>query len=330
MRGGVALLLLLPLAGCSVAALQPRGDGAAEIARLFWFFTAICAAVWVLVVAALLLSIRRRGPERDPLNVEMQGERRAVGVVGVCTAATVVVIAALTLLSYFTGKSLAGLGGPDELKVTITGQQWWWDIRYEDDTPSNIFSTANEIHIPTGRPVRLQLQSTDVIHSFWMPSITGKQDLIPGQQNGITIKAEKAGKYRGQCAEFCGLQHAHMALLLIAESPDEFQAWHAAQLKPALRPANPEQQLGQTVFDTRGCFMCHSIRGTPAGGRVGPDLTHIGSRSTIAAGTLPMSRGSLAAWIRNPQGIKPGSNMPEGDLAPDELNALVAYLTALK
>jgi len=329
MRGGVALLLLLPLAGCSVAALQPRGDGAAEIARLFWFFTAICAAVWVLVVAALLLSIRRRGPERDPLNVEMQGERRAVGVVGVCTAATVVVIAALTLLSYFTGKSLAGLGGPDELKVTITGQQWWWDIRYEDDTPSNIFSTANEIHIPTGRPVRLQLQSTDVIHSFWMPSITGKQDLIPGQQNGITIKAEKAGKYRGQCAEFCGHQHAHMALLVVAEEPEKFEAWLASQRNTAPEPQTDSTKRGRDLFVSQTCGMCHNVRGTTATAILGPDLTHVASRPTLAAGTLLNHRGQLAGWIVDPQAIKPGVRMPPNQLQPEDLQALLDYLQTL-
>jgi cytochrome c oxidase subunit 2 len=203
-------------------------------------------------------------------------------------------------------------------------------VRYEDATPSRILTTANEIHIPAGEPVRLLLTSTDVIHSFWVPSLSGKLDLIPGHINVLDIKADKPGVYRGQCAEFCGAQHANMATFIIAEPRAKFDAWWNDQLHPAAAPTSDEAKAGETLFLKRPCVMCHRIGGTPAGGTVAPDLTHIASRETLAAGTLTMSRGNLAAWVADPQGIKPGSHMPVVELDGDELNAIVAYLEELK
>jgi cytochrome c oxidase subunit 2 len=181
-----------------------------------------------------------------------------------------------------------------------------------------------------GRNVRLELESADVIHSFWVPSLAGKQDLVPGRHNGLTIRAERPGVYRGQCAEFCGLQHAHMALLVIAEEPADFANWLAAQSRQASIPAEAEAAAGQQLFLSRPCASCHAIRGTSAAGTAGPDLTHVGSRRTIGAGLFETTRGSLAAWIADPQTLKPGNNMPMVPLSGDELRAISAYMASLR
>jgi cytochrome c oxidase subunit 2 len=328
-----ALLGAALLAGCSrwPGALSPMGEGSDRIARLFWLFTAVCAVVWLLVVLALAIGIARRRADRpDPLAEEPRRDRMAYRVVGTCVAATGVIVLALTGFSWWTGKSLAALGERPALTLKVTGNQWWWQVQYEDDQPSRVLTTANEIHIPVGEPVQIKLEATDVIHSFWVPELSGKQDLIPGRQNVLILKADKPGRYRGQCAEFCGLQHAKMALLVIAEPRADFDAWRQVQLAPAAEPLGGVPRKGRDVFQSRPCMMCHQIRGTKAGGRTGPELTHIASRETIAAGALPMTRGALAAWIADPRAIKPGSNMPRIRLDADELNALVAYLEGLK
>lgn len=244
-------------------------------------------------------------------------------------AVTAVILVGMTLLSFFSNRTLAGIAGEDPMMVRVTGRQWWWEIRYEDGQPSNIVTTANELHIPVGEPVRLMLVSNDVIHSFWVPSLAGKLDLIPGQQNVLDLKADKPGIYRGQCAEFCGMQHAHMGIVVIAQAREEFDAWRQAQLQPAREPQGDEQRKGHDLFMSRPCVMCHKISGTKAGGTVAPDLTHLASRTSLAADTLKMSRGNLAAWIIDPQGIKPGAHMPVMDLSGDELNAVLAYLESL-
>jgi len=328
-----ALLATALLAGCSRfrGALSPMGEGSDRIAWLFWLFTAVCAVVWLLVVLALALGLAGRHPGRpDPLAPEPRRDRIARRVVGICVVATGVVLLVLTGFSWWTGKGLAALGGQPALTLRITGNQWWWQVQYEDDQPGRVLTTANEIHIPVGEPVQIKLEANDVIHSFWVPQLSGKEDLIPGRQNIITIKADAPGRYRGQCAEFCGLQHAKMALLVVAEPRPDFDAWRDAQLAAAAEPQDDEARRGRDVFQSKPCMMCHQIRGTSAGGRTGPELTHIGSRETIAAGALPMTRGALAAWIADPQTIKPGTNMPRVDLDADELNALVAYLEGLK
>jgi cytochrome c oxidase subunit 2 len=193
-----------------------------------------------------------------------------------------------------------------------------------------MFTTANEIHIPVGTPIRLSLESADVIHSFWVPSLAGKQDLIPGHNNSIELLAQRPGVYRGQCAEFCGLQHAHMGLLVVAEEPDAFEKWQAAQRAAAAQPQESDRAKGAQVFVSKPCALCHTIRGTSAGGNFGPDLTHLSSRAYIGADTLPLTAGSLAAWIADPHGAKPGVNMPPVHLQPDELNAVTSYLIGLK
>lgn len=329
----LALLGAALLAGCGrwPGVLSPMGEGGDRIAGLFWLFTAVCAVVWLLVALALAVGIARRRTDRtDPLAEEPGRDRVAYRVVATCVAATGLILVVLTGFSWWAGKGLAALGERPALTLKVTASQWWWQVQYEDDQPGRVLTTANEIHIPVGEPVQIKLEATDVIHSFWVPQLTGKGDLIPGRQNVITVKADAPGRYRGQCAEFCGLQHAKMALLVIAEPRAEFDAWREVQLASAAEPQEAEARRGRDVFLSKPCLMCHQIRGTSAGARSGPELTHFASRETIAAGVLPMTRGALAAWIADPQAVKPGSNMPRVRLDADELNALVAYLEGLK
>ncbi len=333
-RRGLALLGLLPLlGGCSsdMSALSPGGPVASRIADLFWMFFALACVVWVLVMLALAYALLRRRRAVAALPVDdPPGESGARGVIYVLIALTAVIVSALSILSFLTGRSLASLGGSDPIEIEIVGQQWWWKVTYTSPAPSLTLTSANDIHVPAGRPVRLVLKSRDVIHSFWIPEIAGKRDLIPGQTNALDIMVSSPGEYRGQCAEFCGFQHAHMRLVLIAQKPEEFDAWYSAQLKPAPPPQSEAAKQGQQAFLTKGCVMCHQISGTPAKGQIGPDLTHVASRTGIAANTLPMTRGALAAWVADPQSIKPGTKMPRVDLTADELNFIVDYLEQLK
>lgn len=328
-----ATAIALSLQGCSgwQSALDPKGPAASELAWLIWFFTGLCAVVWVLVMVALAVPLTMRSRQlAEPLALDAGADGRKLRVVMIAVGLTAVILVGLTLLSFFANRTLAAIGSDAALTIRVTGHQWWWEVRYEDATPSRILTTANEIHIPAGEPVRLLLSSTDVIHSFWVPSLSGKLDLIPGRMNVLDIKADKPGVYRGQCAEFCGAQHANMGTFIIAEPRAKFDAWWNDQLQPAAAPMSDEAKAGENLFLKRPCVMCHKIGGTPAGGAVAPDLTHIASRQTLAAGTLTMSRGNLAAWIADPQGVKPGSHMPVVDLSGDELNAIVAYLEGLK
>lgn len=211
-------------------------------------------------------------------------------------------------------------------EIEVVGHQWWWEAGY----PANGFVTANEIHIPVGRPVRIHLRSDDVIHSFWVPQLQGKTDAITGQVNETWLQASRPGVYRGECAEFCGLQHAHMSFVVIAESQGDYEAWIATQMRAAAVPTDSSALIGQKVFLSQSCSYCHAVRGTPAGAHVGPDLTHVASRRTLAAGTLDNTRGNLAAWIENPDRLKPGTKMPPVPLDGATLQALVAYLETLR
>jgi cytochrome c oxidase subunit 2 len=228
--------------------------------------------------------------------------------------------------------TLAAIDKPPQkpkLTVEITGKQWWWQVNYLDQEPSKNFSTANEIHIPVGQPVEVKLRSDDVIHSFWVPQLSGKTDLIPGQLNTTWIEAKNPGTFLGACTEYCGLQHAHMGIRVIAEPPDKFQAWRDNQLKSGKPQEASEASTGLAVFSRR-CAVCHTIRGTTAGGILGPDLSHLMTRETLAAGTLPNDPGDLAGWIADPQQIKPGTRMPQVELSGDELQSLTTFLTSLK
>jgi cytochrome c oxidase subunit 2 len=331
------LACMLLLAGCGgiQSALDPAGPGAASIGSIWWLMLSVCAAVYVAVMAMLLWAIarrRRRGLEHGsaPVPAEPQRERRMGQVVGVGVALTAAILIVFVLASFQIGQALTARPAEPALRIAVTAQRWWWDVRYQDPVPSNTFSTANEIHIPVGRPVELTLRSADVIHSFWVPNLHGKKDLIPGQINTLYVQADRPGVFRGQCAEFCGFQHANMALYVVAESAEEFERWQNRQRQPAPEPATDAQRRGHDVFMSSSCVLCHAISGTPAGGVTGPNLTHIASRLSLAAGTLPNTRAYLTSWVIDPQRHKPGNNMPPNLLRSEDLQALLSYLQTLR
>jgi cytochrome c oxidase subunit 2 len=243
--------------------------------------------------------------------------------------ATIVALAAVLI---WTVAVMAAVGMPASgpaLTVEVTGHQWWWEVRYLGPTPDQSFVTANEIHIPTGRPVLVRLNGADVIHSFWIPALAGKTDTIPGRTNLTWMQADRPGVYRGQCTEYCGVQHAHMAAFVTAEAPAAFETWRAGQLKAAPAVATADDGDGQRLFLQR-CGKCHAVRGTEASGRAGPDLTHLMSRQTLAAGAVPNTRDGLSGWISNPEALKPGARMPTTELSGPELGQVVAYLETLR
>lgn len=315
--------------------LEPLGPQAERIADLWWLFFWVCAAVYVLVFAALAAAVvRRRAQGRAAAEpggpIPEADQRRLLRGVGTATGVTIVLLFVFLIASVSTGRKLTLLPREKPLTLRVVGHQWWWEVHYEDPAPINRVETANEIHIPAGQPVLILLQARDVIHSFWVPSLHGKMDLIPGTDNAILVQADRPGVYRGQCAEYCGHQHAHMGLLMIAEPPGRFQAWLAAQRRPARKPATPAQLRGQQLVEALPCANCHTIRGTQAGGSTGPDLTHFGSRRTIGAATLPNTRGHLGGWIVDSQAVKPGNRMPPNLLDAESLQAVLDYLESLK
>jgi cytochrome c oxidase subunit 2 len=313
--------------------LASAGPQAEHIEALWWIMLVICTAVFVGVLVAVVWALARapRGSPATPpdLSSLVRPERGAAIVVAVAVGICAALLVFLTLASYITDRRLAGLGGP-EVQIELTAHRWWWEVRYLDADPSRTFTTANEIHIPVGKPVLVTLKADDVIHSFWVPNLAGKKDLIPGRDATLTMQADVPGTYRGQCAEFCGVQHAKMALLVFADPPEQFEAWAATERKPALEPASEQESRGREIFVNGRCALCHAIQGTTASARKAPDLTHFASRETLGAGTVPNSIGHLAGWILDPHSIKPGVNMPANPLDPDELHALLAYLEGLR
>lgn len=308
------------------SALHPAGPQAASISNLWWLMFWTCTVVYLLVIGAIVLAVRRSRRVDAPAITE----HRLTRSVAMATGATVVVLFGLLVASVVTGRAVASVGSAESLVIEVTGNMWWWDVEYHDPTPSLRVRTANELHIPVGRQVRIQFKSNDVIHSFWVPNLHGKMDLIPGRQTVLWLQADTPGVYRGQCAEYCGLQHANMAFSVVAESSDDFERWLMAQRQPAPPPSTAEQQRGLQVVEAGPCAMCHTVRGTLAGGRTAPDLTHLATRSTIAAGTAPNVRGYLAGWIADPQHLKPGAKMPATGLSAAELQAVLAYLETLR
>lgn len=250
--------------------------------------------------------------------------------VAIAAAATVLILVVTLIYDVTTGSAMAALPRKDALRINVEGKQWWWNVTYVDPTPSNQVVTANEIHVPTGEPVQIIGTSHDVIHSFWAPNLFGKKDLIPGHATATWFQADTPGIYRGQCAEFCGHQHAKMAIIIVAEPRDKFEAWYRTQLLPATPPADSLSKRGEQVFMSRGCPVCHTVGGTRALGTVGPNLTHIGSAMTLAAGSLKNTRGNLAGWIIDPQQIKPGVHMPPNSMSGADLQAILSYLENLK
>ena len=335
----VALLLVCcgSCGGASIqSSLEPSGPQAQKLSQLWWLMFYVCAAVFLLVLIAVLLTLRNRARESQPalppqLTLPPAQEQRRRNVVIAAVTVTVCILFVFLIVSFSVGRSLtAELDKKNAITIEVTGHQWWWEVRYQDPSAANMFTTANEIHIPVGVPVTFQLRATDVIHSFWVPNLTGKKDLIPGKIATIWLQADKPGVYRGQCAEYCGLQHAHMALWVVADSASDFAAWKSRQAGSAVQPATQSTQRGQQVFLSNACVMCHAIGGTPAGSNYGPSLTHVASRQTIAAAMLPNTREHLSQWIVNSQALKPGNKMPQNSLSTDDLNALLDYLQSLK
>ncbi|MBU3077320.1 cytochrome c oxidase subunit II [Sphingomonas quercus] len=317
------------LAGCGGTQSMTGGGGlqGEQFNRLFTLFMGITGFFYVLVIVGMLAGIAIRGRAAGT----ERGERLARTALLGWIAAVVLGLTVLTVGSYASERRVsAAIPARPPLEVQITANQWWWDITYKNAVPANELRTANELHLPVGVPVKVTLKSNDVIHSFWIPSLAGKQDLIPGRVNDLLLLPTRTGQFRGQCAEFCGTQHAHMALDVTVEPVASFRRWQQAQLAPAAPPSTPLAQAGHDLVMSQQCASCHAIAGTPASARFGPDLTHLASRRSIAAGTLPMTRGHLYAWIADPQGVKPGNNMPYIGFDSAKLHAVVAYLQGLK
>jgi cytochrome c oxidase subunit 2 len=337
-RRALATALALLAAGCTgtpnQSAVDPAGVQAGRIHDLWNLILVMTAVVYLLVMAALAYATFRPRPRPAsdaPVTAPPVDQEVRTGIaVGAAVAATVLILFTFLFADFSTGRQIDSLA-PEMPPITVTAHQWWWAARYNDPVASNVVTTANEIHIPVGRAVEVELESPDVIHSFWVPNLHGKTDAIPGHKTRTNLRADREGLYWGQCAEFCGLQHANMRLLVVAEPEEKFQAWLAAQRLPAAepKPGTPAAR-GRHVFLTNSCVLCHAVTGTPAGARTGPDLTHVGSRARIAAGTLPNERGHLAGWVTDPHGSKPGVRMPANPLRPEDLHPLLDYLEGLK
>lgn len=308
------------------SALDAAGIQAARIEWLWWLMFWVCAAVFVLVLGALVLAVRRGASATGA----RPAERSLTVGVATATGATIVILFGLLFASVATGRAVGSLAQPNALTIQIVGHQWWWEIEYLNPVPALRVTSANELHLPAGRPVQVVLKADDVIHSFWVPRLHGKRDLVPGRQTVIWLQADRPGVFRGQCAEYCGVQHAHMGLPVFAHTEDDFQKWIDAQRQLPPPPSTPQESRGLNIVERGPCALCHTIRGTQAGARTAPDLTHFATRSTIAAGTVPNVRGYLAAWIANPQHIKPGNRMPPTGLAPADLQDVIAYLETLR
>lgn len=325
--------VLLVLTACNGTSSYMDATGAAgrRESLLGWWLTIVAALVVVIVCIAIVLGIARG---RDHDAAETQPARREIrsGLrwIYVGTAITVAILLVTFAGTMMTLNAASRPRVTPSLTLDVTGHQWWWEVRYWDAThPDLAFTTANEVHLPIGQPVRVRLQTADVIHSFWLPQIAGKMDLIPGQVNEMWLQAEKPGVSRGMCGEYCGLQHAEMALAVTAESPAQFAAWAAHERAPAAAPLTDDARVGRVVF-ARSCGACHAVAGTEALGRVGPDLTHVAARPSIAAGLLTNTPANLARWITSAPQVKEGARMPAIPLDAPQLRSVVAYLETLR
>lgn len=307
--------------------LDPIGPHASAIAQLWWVMLWTTGIVFVVTMVFFGIAIARGRQGRPRAE---HSPRAVTTVVSSAVALTVVILFGLLVASIWTNRVTASTGGAPAIAIEVIGHQWWWEVEYEDQEPSRRVIVANEIHVPTGRRVVLKVTSRDVIHSFWAPNLQGKRDLVPGYTTAIWMQADKPGVFRGQCAEFCGRQHAHMAFTVVAEPEDAFERWREAERQPARDPQDAVAQRGRDVFMTTKCAGCHTIRGTAAAGQVAPDLTHLARRAALASGILPNSASHLAEWIANPQAFKPGNQMPPNPMASEDLSALVAYLQTLQ
>ncbi|MCR5875324.1 cytochrome c oxidase subunit II [Phenylobacterium sp. J426] len=308
------------LSGWPPPVLDPAGPFAAPVTVLAWALFAMGAGVLALVIGATAIAIF--GPRRWRARL---GHERLVWIGGL--AFPVVVLSALLIWGLTLTRDLSAPPQPGEVRIRVTGEMWWWRVAYLDSEGREAIQDANEIHLPAGQPVTLELEAADVIHSLWIPRLSGKVDMIPGRRNLMRIEAARPGVYPAQCAEFCGGPHALMGLVVVAHEPAAFEAWRSRRLQPPPQASTP----GAATFLAAGCGACHTVRGTPANGTAGPDLTHIGSRRTLGAGILPNRQGTLAAWIADSQAIKPGNRMPSYPvLSGSEVRLIAAWLETLE
>lgn len=324
---GTALALTL-LASCSddsPSVLRPRSEAAERVEGLWWLTFWISVVVVLVVTAFIVQAVRRgraAGGEEGIDKRPVSWGPRFIVIAGLVVSGPVL---AGTFAVSLRALDAVGPSGDPALTIEVIGRNWWWEARYPNGAV-----TANEIHIPAGRSVEVKLSTADVIHSFWVPELQVKRDQVPGMDNRLRLQADEPGRYRGQCAEYCGLQHARMVFYVDAQPPAEFDQWLAGQAAPAAAPTSPTASTGRDIFLASSCAGCHAVRGTSAVGTLGPDLTHLASRETIAAGTLPMQRGPLADFVRNAQDAKPGAAMPPTEVTPDEISAIVDYLMGLE
>jgi cytochrome c oxidase subunit 2 len=329
-RLGLALVAAaICIGGCassSPSMLDPRSPEARRIAGLWWLLAGLGAGVYAIVTIAVVAAVvgRRREPTTEVSTDAAPGRHdlRFIVVGGLVLPALVLTVAGVATVR--TTNALLPPRGV--VHVDVRAEDWWWRLSYPDDD----VVTANEIHVPVGRPVELTLTSDNVIHSVWVPQLNGKTDVIPGQVNRMSFTAERAGAYRGQCAEFCGIEHTRMAFIVIAESPSAFERWLAQNRAPAAEPTDAPARAGRDVLETTSCAGCHTVAGTKAAGTLGPDLTHVGSRRSLAADTLPNTAAGMRRWLAATQTVKPGALMPQLDLTDSQLNSLVAYLESLR
>jgi cytochrome c oxidase subunit 2 len=318
------------LSGCGRQSIvSPRSPQAGGIRTLWWWMLAVATVVFAGAVVMLVMGwFRRRTPG---LPVLRRWDREPVAQALVVMFGIAVPLAVLVALFGVADVYLVKQTSPPSarstaLTIDVIGHQWWWEVRY----PGTNAVTANEIHIPTGTRVNVVATTADVIHSFWVPQLNRKIDEVPGRQNRVLLEASRSGTYRGQCAEFCGLQHANMALYVVAQPMPAFQAWLTNMAAPVRRPSGVTQAQGARLFAADQCASCHQIRGTSAAGTIGPDLTHVATRSTLAALTIPNQPAALRQWIANPQRAKPGNRMPDLGLPPSEIDQIAAYLESLR
>lgn len=323
----LALISLAYPAVSTPSAFDTYGPNAERLADIWWLMFWAAVPIYLFTVGLLVYALvrsRRRDTVVDPLEIRYPSLLIGGGVV-----LPIIVIVPLTVITVLVGNDLTTGDEEENLTIEVTGHQWWWEVHY----PEADATTANEIHIPTNRPIRVELTSADVIHSFWVPQLQGKIDLIPGKTNTQWLEANEPGTFRGLCAEFCGIQHTNMLFLVVAEEPDSFDAWLEQQAQPAEEPTDELAREGEDVFVDSPCSTCHQIRGVNDEIRptiAAPDLTHIGSRQEIAAGTLDNTRGNMGGWILDPQNIKPGNLMHGTNLQPEQLHALLSYLESLE
>lgn len=321
-------LFILPfLASCKgpQSMFEAVGPESKAIAELWWILLGVSLFVCVAVFGFLIAAMIKRTPKRSRDEMDQLLGKS----LGWATGVTVVILVTSLIATYEYSKPQVERGEPD-LIIEVTGRMWWWDIRYLDSSGNSLFTTANEITIPIHKNILFKLRSEDVIHSFWVPSLGGKIDMIPGHENQLWLQADQKGEYRGQCAEFCGVQHAKMSLIVFAVAQAEFENWARAQRLPAQAMTAPLAQRGKIVFGEKGCVRCHSIRPDYQAKELGPDLTHLASRKTLAAASMPNNKGHLAGWIADPQAIKPGNFMPATALTPEDFKALLSFLRSLK